>query len=212
MIIFSHLFTENCESPSETDESGSDDADSRMRIGDSQLRALLDAYAKNRQPTKTTRQQLSEITGLKSRTIQIWFQSKRSKDKEIAKRNLRNKKMMSEDCIDKRSTKNYTHYQCESSQSSSGLHSGAKQEENSFQPDQRIDSTSGNYSSVNFDSYQLYCPLDYLVPNEMPPNVDLSSADLCNGEVISGRLKHGNGAYEARANFNNAQNMNWLSV
>ena len=208
------MFTENCESPSETDESGSDDADPRMRIGDSQLRTLLDAYAKNRRPTKTTRQQLSEITGLKSRTIQIWFQSKRSKDKEIERRNLRNKKIMSENGIDNRSTQNYTQFQCESSQSSSSVHPGAKHEDTHFQPERHIESTAGTYSStcINFDSYQLYCPLDYLVPNEMPPNVDLSSADLCNGEVISGRLKHGNGAYEARAHFNNTHNINWLSV
>ena len=206
------MFTENCDSPSETDESGSDDADPRMRICDLQLRTLLDAYAKNRRPTKNTRQQLSEITGLKSRTIQIWFQSKRSKDKEIAKRNLRNKKMMSEDCIDNISTQKYSNFQCESLQSSTGLRPENKHEDNDFQQDQHIVSTTGNISCINFDFYQLYCPLDYLVPNEMPPNVDLSSADLCNGEVISGRLKQGNGAYEARAHFNYTQNMNWLSV
>ena len=38
-------------------------------------------------------------------------------------------------------------------------------------------------------TYQLYCPLDYLLPDSMPPNIELSSTDLQNGEVISSELK-----------------------
>ncbi|XP_052788606.1 LIM/homeobox protein Lhx3-like [Mya arenaria] len=186
---YQRMLVNEMNSESESDESGSDDMDQRMRITDIQLRLLLDVYAKNKRPTKDTRRTLGESTGLKSRTIQIWFQNKRSKDKATQRKHIQRNSGSKDSQFHSMDSSSQNGLDDNNIRFSDNVCTYPSQENPSFSSQNggsnSTQSMDDNRSTANFEPYQLFCPLDYLLPNEMPPNVDLSSADLCNGEVIS---------------------------
>ncbi|KAG0331214.1 hypothetical protein BG004_001772 [Podila humilis] len=56
----------------------------RQRVTRSQLKVLEKAFAENPLPPGSTRQQLSIRLSMTPRTIQIWFQNRRAKSKQIS--------------------------------------------------------------------------------------------------------------------------------
>lgn len=166
------LFADSFDTDSGSDESGSDDTDSRERtsFNDNQLRLLTETYQSNKRPSRSLRKKMSAESGLSVRTIQIWFQNRRAKDRnqngEINTRCFSTNNIINGEIQNKRQMNRQNHI---------------------FRQ-----STPQYDFQTSFENYQLYCPLDFLVPNEMPPNVDLSSADICNGEVVTGKRSVGN--------------------
>ncbi|XP_045208804.2 LIM/homeobox protein ceh-14-like [Mercenaria mercenaria] len=160
------LCKDSADTDSGSDESGSDDTDTRHRMffNDNQLRMLTAAYQSNKRPSRSLMKQISGESGLSVRTIQIWFQNRRAKDKALQKKTQAN------------NSNNFNNIKI-------------MQNSNQFQQqNQPYSQKTLHYEyEGSLENYQLYCPLDFLVPNEMPPNVDLSSADICNGEVIAGK-------------------------
>lgn len=163
-------FADSADTDSGSDESGSDDTDIRHRtcFNDNQLRMLTTAYQSNQRPSRALIKQISEDSGLSVRTVQIWFKNHRAKDKNNQNKVKNNSNIVNNFRI--------------------------MQGGNSFQnQSQTYGQQTLHYEyQGSFESHQLYCPLDFLVPNEMPPNVDLSSADICNGEVIAGKRNSNN--------------------
>ncbi|KAK2177860.1 hypothetical protein NP493_575g01067 [Ridgeia piscesae] len=70
----------------------SDQKTTRVRtvLNEKQLHTLRTCYGANPRPDALMKEQLTEMTGLSSRVIRVWFQNKRCKDK---KRNLLLKQM-----------------------------------------------------------------------------------------------------------------------
>lgn len=51
-------------------------------LNEKQLHTLKTCYAANPRPDALMKEQLTEMTGLTSRVIRVWFQNKRCKDKK----------------------------------------------------------------------------------------------------------------------------------
>ncbi|KAH3778040.1 LIM/homeobox protein ceh-14-like [Dreissena polymorpha] len=220
------MHDEISDSESESDESGSDDsnASDRINIQDNQLRMFLDAYNSNKRPNKATLQYLGQSAGLKTRSVQIWFQNRRAKDRSIERN--RQKIMsgqtmfnMRQNCLEEHQKSQHCWNQNPYFDSKS-LGVNHKQEQKftlastdkgSLIRNEQSPACSDTDSSYN--EYQLYCPLDYLLPNEMPPNVDLSSADICNGEVITDKLRSGNIKFgQTHAADNHSGSRSWIAL
>ena len=190
---------------SESDESGSDDAYPSTDVTgfqDNHIRLLLDAYSDNKRPNKSARRHLSQQTGLKSHLIQIWFQNKRAQDKQFRKKS-RNIHTISDSCVNN-DKDNIS--PCDGRQHTPQACNFQGQNNNNCYRTEHKSGSNINYmpgckvpnfqnETADFDAYQLYCPLDYLLPNEMPPNVDLSSVDICNGEVVVSKQNSGSNRY-----------------
>lgn len=194
------------ETDSESDESGSDDTDVRhqMAVNDTQLRMLSDAYSENNRPSKRIRKQLSKDSNLSDRTIQMWFHNRRAKDKSIIKKSCSSNQKQ-------RFTVEHRPANHPEGQQWSDDKVGPQRGHNRYtkeNPPFRNETAIFNQDTLS-TTFQLYCPLDYLLPNEMPPNVDLSSADICNGEVIPG--KHNTANYHLRQTIPECLSQ-WLSV
>lgn len=116
--------------------------------------------------------------------IQIWFQNKRSQEKQKRRRTFH--------CQNNQIFDKGQNTRKPDSQLSSNCFRNFKEGRNSVTTGENSlrETTLGdkenndNQYDPRFDTFQLFCPLDFLLPNEMPPNVDLSSADICNGEVV----------------------------
>lgn len=63
---------------------GKDGKTTRVRtvLNEKQLHTLRTCYAANCRPDALMKEQLTEMTGLSSRVIRVWFQNKRCKDKK----------------------------------------------------------------------------------------------------------------------------------
>lgn len=172
-------------SSSDADKSDSDDAATGYQdnISDTQLRMLTTVYYSNKRPARHVRQKVSRDTGLSLRAVQTWFRNERRKDR-INGRARDSVIAVGQLTVAER-------------QSYSGhgiLHNDVNiWTMTSFNCQPPSVNANGEFNDVCMGSaYQLYCPLDYLIPDEMPPNVELSAADICNGEVISGKYRYEN--------------------
>eukprot|EP00800_Vazella_pourtalesii_P001545 TRINITY_DN11428_c0_g1_i1.p1 TRINITY_DN11428_c0_g1~~TRINITY_DN11428_c0_g1_i1.p1 ORF type:complete len:222 (+),score=30.96 TRINITY_DN11428_c0_g1_i1:317-982(+) len=62
----------------------------RTSITSSQVDLLKNAYNRSSKPSRQTREQLAQDTGLDMRVVQVWFQNRRAKEKRL-KKESRNK-------------------------------------------------------------------------------------------------------------------------
>lgn len=144
---------------------------------------LTEFYQSNKRPSRGVRKRISNKTGLSVRTVQIWFQNRRAKDNnQGTKQAIKNthqgsKQMMHSNCNNGNVTVSMTQTN-NTFWPFDKIRTGPSHQNQFYQQTTYCNSEAPSYN------YQLYCPLDFLVPNEMPPNVDLSSADIRNGEVI----------------------------
>ncbi|KAL4216999.1 LIM domain kinase 1 [Mactra antiquata] len=173
------------ETDSESDESGSDDTDvhPHTTLNDLRQRALEETYSDNKRPSKKTRRQLSKNLNLTERTVQMWFHNRRVKDKCIHTPN-------SSSPPKKRHTVEY--FGTTKPRKAVKSWSGDKPKIQKSCFENKTSRVSNQTSCTNNSdsmptNFQPYFPLDYLLPDEIAPNVNLSSADICNGEVIPGK-------------------------
>jgi len=80
-ILFSDQLSNSIDSDSEDSSNNIRKHRSRSNISYQQLTFLRHAYKSNPRPTRHIRRQISTQTGLDTKTVQIWFQNKRSKDR-----------------------------------------------------------------------------------------------------------------------------------
>ena len=80
----------------------------------------------------------------------------------------------------------------------------------------KADPTCTLQASIN--SYDLYCPLDFMDPDSMPPNIELCPDDICNGEVLIGKHNVRNGMKDLGRDITSAHYVtndimtNWLTT